>query len=119
VATGVESFTRINGQDQLLKSGDMMICDAVGPLSTVIYGPDRRTQITSATRRVLFTVYAPSGIPASTLDAHLSALESNVRLIAPQAVVEVSRAYPGTRSDSPGSQRPRNPLPGTGDVPSK
>ena len=96
VATGEESFTRINGQEQQLKPGDLMICDAVGPLSTVIYGPDRRTQITPATHRVLFTVYGAPGIPPSALGDHLLDLESNVRIIAPQAVVAERHVYAPT-----------------------
>jgi DNA/RNA-binding domain of Phe-tRNA-synthetase-like protein len=93
VATGCESFTRMDGQEQQIKAGDMMICDRVGALSTVIYGPDRRTQITPATRRVLFTVYAPRGVPSSAVLDHLDDLESNVRLVAPHAVVETLRVY--------------------------
>ncbi|MBN1641819.1 MAG: hypothetical protein JXA09_11335 [Anaerolineae bacterium] len=93
VAGEDESFTRINGQEQQLKTGDLMICDAAGPISTVIYGPDRRTQITPTTRRVLFTTYAVPGIPASALEEHLADLESNVRLIAPHAVVEERCIY--------------------------
>jgi DNA/RNA-binding domain of Phe-tRNA-synthetase-like protein len=93
VATGTESFTRMNGQEQQLKPGDLAICDAVGPLSTVIYGPDRRTQITPTTRRVLFTVYAVPGISAARVLEHLADLEANVRCIAPETVVEERRVY--------------------------
>ncbi len=62
IASGNEHYIRINGQEQTLKKGDMTICDASGIMSSVIYGPDQRTQISAGTHQVLFTVYAPPGI---------------------------------------------------------
>ncbi len=47
VAKGTERYIRLNGQEQELKPGDMMIADAQGVISSVIYGPDRRTQFTT------------------------------------------------------------------------
>ena len=44
-----------------MKPGDMMICDARGIISSIVYGPDQRTRITPKTTRVLFTVYARPG----------------------------------------------------------
>ena len=61
VSMGTESYTLMRGEEQVLKPGDMMISDQVGIISDVIYGPDRRTQITADTRNVVFTVYAPAG----------------------------------------------------------
>lgn len=89
VAQGHERYVRINGQEQQLKAGDMFIADSRGVLSSVIYGPDRRTQILPGTRRVLFTVYAPPGIPAEAVRQHLRDMEGYVRLIAPQAETEL------------------------------
>src|SRR5512139_1869198 len=43
---GTESYTLMRGEEQIMKPGDMMISDQVGVISDVIYGPDRRTQIT-------------------------------------------------------------------------
>src|SRR5512147_2354293 len=62
VATGSEQYTLLRGDEQVLKPGDMLISDQEGVISSIIYGPDRRTQITPATQNVIFTVYAPSGI---------------------------------------------------------
>jgi DNA/RNA-binding domain of Phe-tRNA-synthetase-like protein len=67
----------------------MMIADAQGVISSVLYGPDCRTRITPHTRRVLFTVYAPPGIGKRAVHEHLHDIEANVLLIAPQAEVEV------------------------------
>jgi DNA/RNA-binding domain of Phe-tRNA-synthetase-like protein len=93
VATGDEQFTRINGQEQQLKAGDMFIADRQGVLSAVIYGPDRRTQIVSSTRRALFTVYAPPGIGEDAVRQHLQDIASYARLIAPEAEIELLQVY--------------------------
>jgi DNA/RNA-binding domain of Phe-tRNA-synthetase-like protein len=44
VATGSERYTLLRGDDQILKPGDMMIRDQNGIISSIIYGPDQRTQ---------------------------------------------------------------------------
>ncbi len=85
VAQGSESFIRINGREQVLKTADMYIADAQGILSSIIYGPDQRTRITSKTTQVLFTVYAPAGIEENLVAQHLQDIESNVLLVAPEA----------------------------------
>jgi DNA/RNA-binding domain of Phe-tRNA-synthetase-like protein len=87
VAGGTEHYLRLNGQEQTLKAGDMYIADARGVLSSVLYGPDQRTRITSETREVLFTTYAPPGIGAEDVHRLLEGLCANVRLISPGAEV--------------------------------
>ncbi len=89
VASGEETYTKMGGQIQTLKAGDMYIADRQGVISDVIYGPDERTQIRPETRDVLFTVYAPPGIEAEQVEAHLGDIEQNVRLIAPQSETEL------------------------------
>jgi DNA/RNA-binding domain of Phe-tRNA-synthetase-like protein len=93
VADGSQLFTMLNGREQLLKPGDMMMSDGQGVISSVLYGPDQRTRIVLATRRVLFTVYAPAGIGEQTLRQHLQDIQSNVRLIAPEAETELLEVY--------------------------
>jgi len=93
VSDGSESYLRINGQEQQLKKGDMYIRDAEGILSSIIYGPDHRTQIAEETRNVLFTVYAPPGIDEPAVLAHLQDICNNVHLIAPQAQVVLIETY--------------------------
>ncbi|MDF1515316.1 MAG: hypothetical protein P1S60_16020, partial [Anaerolineae bacterium] len=56
VSDGSETYTRINGEEQGLKTGDMYITDQYGVMSSIIYGPDQRTQITAATTNVMYTV---------------------------------------------------------------
>ena len=96
VADGSEHFIRINGQEQEMKPGDMMITDAQGILSSVIYGPDHRTRITPETRRALFTVYAPQGIEEQAIRQHLHDIRDNVLIIAPEAQVMLAQVYCST-----------------------
>ena len=93
VADGSERYVRINGQEQQTKAGDMMIADAQGILSTVLYGPDQRTQIAPKTTRVLFTAYAPPGIGNEKVRTHLQNIRDNVLVVAPQAGIELLEVY--------------------------
>ncbi|MGD8997136.1 MAG: phenylalanine--tRNA ligase beta subunit-related protein [Anaerolineae bacterium] len=85
VAEGCERYMRLNGKQQVLKAGDMFIADAQGIISSIIYGPDRRTRLTPNTRQVLFTTYAPPGVEKRTVHQHLQDIRENVLLFAPEA----------------------------------
>jgi DNA/RNA-binding domain of Phe-tRNA-synthetase-like protein len=88
VATGQESYTLLRGQEQVSKAGDMLMTDQVGVMSSVLYGPDQRTQITANTRRVLFAVYAPPGIEAADVQHHLEDIRQYVWFVSPEAKVD-------------------------------
>ena len=96
VATGTEQYTLLRGEPQTLKPGDMMIRDQTGIISSIIYGPDQRTQITPDTRNVVFTVYAPPGIEEQTVIDHLQHIKENVMIFAPNAQVEWMNVYKGS-----------------------
>ena len=93
VSDGSEEYLRINGQEQLLKKGDMFISDTQGIMSSIIYGPDRRTRINTDTRQVLFTTYAPPGIDPAAVREHLQDIERYVHLIAPAATTEMLELF--------------------------
>lgn len=93
VSTGEERFIGINGREQQLKKRDMFIADEESILSNIIYGPDKRTRITSATKNVLFTVYAPKGIPQDAVMQHLQDMRDDVWLITPDATVDLLAVY--------------------------
>jgi DNA/RNA-binding domain of Phe-tRNA-synthetase-like protein len=93
VAEGTESYIRMNGQEQTLKAGDMMIADGNGIVSCIIYGPDRRTRIRPGTTRIVFTVYAPPGIEGQYVSHHLEDIRENVTVIAPGAIVELLETF--------------------------
>ena len=95
VATGNERYTLLRGEEQFLKPGDMMISDQIGVISSILYGPDQRTQITPETSNVIFTVYAPPGIEENMLVEHLQHIQGYVMIFAPQAQVESLKIYKG------------------------
>jgi DNA/RNA-binding domain of Phe-tRNA-synthetase-like protein len=92
-ALGGERFTQLNGQESVLKAGDLYISDAVGILSSVLNGPDQRTAITPTTESAVFTVYAPPGILKAQVLEHLGDIQRYIRLFAPQAVTETLQFY--------------------------
>jgi len=93
VAEGSESYTLMNGQEQILKAGDMYFADRLGIISDIIYGPDQRTSITPLTTRVIFTTYAPPGIFPAQVAENLECIEGYVRLISPRAITELKQVY--------------------------
>jgi DNA/RNA-binding domain of Phe-tRNA-synthetase-like protein len=93
ISDGSESFVKLNGQEQTLKSGDMRINDSTGVISSVIYGPDYRTRITAKTQQVLFTVYAPPGIGEQAITEHLQDIHNNIALVSPKAVLMALEVY--------------------------
>jgi DNA/RNA-binding domain of Phe-tRNA-synthetase-like protein len=93
VAKGTESYMLLRGVPQIPKAGDMYITDREGIISNIIYGPDQRTQITPQTTNAIFTVYAPSGIPAQAVEKHLEEIQQNVQLVSPDAQVEMLKVF--------------------------
>ncbi len=90
-----ETFVTLNGQTQTLQPGDMVMRDARGVISSVLYGPDQRTRVRPETGRAAFAVYAPAGIGPERVTAHLHAIAANVRIVAADATIvslEVSSA---------------------------
>jgi DNA/RNA-binding domain of Phe-tRNA-synthetase-like protein len=94
-ASGNEQYTLLRGQEQTLKSGDMFMADQVGVISSIIYGPDQRTQINPATRNVLFAVYAPAGIGPEAVQAHLQDIRDYVLVVSPDATVGMLQVFGG------------------------
>jgi len=93
VAGGAETYTLLRGTTQATKAGDMMISDEEGIVSSIVYGPDERTQIRPETRNAVFTTYAPQGIDGDSVQGHLSALKEIVLLFAPEAQVVSQQVY--------------------------
>jgi len=89
VTGGTESYTLMRGEEQIVKAGDMVISDQAGIISSIIYGPDQRTQISESTRNVVFTVYAPAGIDEQLVMQHMQDTRDYGLVIAPDADVEL------------------------------
>lgn len=95
VARGDEKYVRLNGQEQILKAGDIKISDAQGVIGCIIYGPDQRTMIRPSTRRAMFVVYGVPGVAAKPILQHLQGIEANVKLVSPDAQVELIKVFGG------------------------
>ena len=93
VAKGDEHYVMLGGQEQTAKPSDMMMTDSGGVISSVLYGPDQRTRIIPGTSRVLFMVYAPPGIDAQIVHAHLQNIQANALIVAPGAQTELLQVY--------------------------
>ena len=92
-ATGTETYTLLRGAPQTAKPGDMLISDQQGIISSIIYGPDERTQIRPQTHNVVYTTYAPPGIDRGSVQEHLDKLEQIVQVFAPQARAEMKQVF--------------------------
>lgn len=90
---GGETYTLMRDALQELKPGDMYIADGQGVVSSIVYGPDRRTRIVPETRNVAFTVYAPAGIGAEAVRAHLATIRGHVAAFAPSAALAHEQVY--------------------------
>ena len=93
IANGNESYTGMGGKLQNLNQDDMFISDNAGVISSIIYGPDNRTPITSDTEDVLFTVYGPTGISPEQIKNHLEDISSYVKLVSSDAVTDTLEIY--------------------------
>jgi DNA/RNA-binding domain of Phe-tRNA-synthetase-like protein len=93
VSKGTERYTLMRGEEQILKPGDMMIRDQNGVISSIIYGPDQRTQVTADTRNAVFTVYAPAGIGEQAVQQHLVDIQEYILTFSPGAQVELFRIF--------------------------
>lgn len=91
VATGSESYLGINGKSITTTPGDIMIRDGESVISSILKGPDSRTRISAATRQVLFTIYAPEGIPEEMVLRHMNDIEAYVRVFSSSAETQVKR----------------------------
>lgn len=87
-SSGEEMLHMLSGKRKQIKGGDMMMRDGLSVVCTIIYGQDRRTAVSDATQRVLYVTYAPPGVAYEQVEAQHDALLRNVRLAAPEAVVE-------------------------------
>jgi DNA/RNA-binding domain of Phe-tRNA-synthetase-like protein len=83
-----EELTQMDGAPKAIRAGDMIMRDAKGICCSILYGQDNRSPISARTSHVLYVSYAPPGVRADTVQAHLSAIEQHVRLTSPDAVTE-------------------------------
>src|SRR5262249_12988006 len=88
VSRDADQLTQMNSTPKVILAGDMIMRDAKGICCSILYGQDNRSPISVATSHVLYVAYAPTGVPAEAVEAHLGAIEAHVRLVSPAAVRE-------------------------------
>ena len=93
VAIGNEKYILINEKEQVVKPGDMIIADTEGIISSIIHGPDSRSRIVPGTQKVVFIVYAPSGISKKLVVDHLSDIYAYVKVVSPEVQIERQEVY--------------------------
>jgi len=91
-----DEMTQMNGARKAMQVGDMLMRDAAGVCCSIIYGQDDRSPISPDTTHVLYVAYAPPGVPAEVVEAQLQGIVTNIRLFAPDAVVEQQRLITAT-----------------------
>lgn len=89
LSQGNESFIGISGREQFTTANDMMLSDDNGIISSILNGPDHRTQVASSTKNVVFYVYAPNGVEDDTITNHLKDIISYVSIFSPDAKVDL------------------------------
>ncbi len=93
LSTGQESYLSLSGRDVTAVSGDFMLSDQRGVISSILRGPDLHAAITEQTNRVLYTVYAPLGVEQQLIFQHLNDIESYVRAFSERAVTSFKHVF--------------------------
>ncbi len=92
-AAGGEPYVSIAGNETACVSGDLMICDGSGVISSILRGPDQKTRITGTTTDALFTLYAPPGIEDTPIRQAMETLAARVRACSPGAATAHLAVY--------------------------
>ncbi len=92
-ATGTEIYRSISGKEMTAVSGDLILNDGNGTISSILRGPDYNSLITASTSEVLFSIYAPPGIDEEYIEANLRKLESRISASSPAAKTEVLQVF--------------------------
>ncbi len=83
-----DQLMQMDGTPKAIRPGDMIMRDAKGICCSILYGQDNRSPISVETSHALYVAYAPAGVPAEAVQAHLRAIEEHVRSVSPPAVTE-------------------------------
>jgi DNA/RNA-binding domain of Phe-tRNA-synthetase-like protein len=81
----------MHGVPKVIRAGDMIMRDVEGLACSILYGQDNRSPISTDTAHVLYVTYAPPGVPAESVEAHLRKIEENIRIFSKSAVLEQLR----------------------------
>lgn len=93
VASGDETYQSISGKEVTAVESDLMVCDGIGVISSIMRGPDFKSRITASTTDALFTIYAPPGIEANYIEADLRKLEGKIKSFSPFSKTEILHIF--------------------------
>ena len=94
ISAGEETYVTFAGDEKRLKPADMMVSDQTGVISSVIYGPDKRTCVTPLTSKILIVVYAPVGIDRESIISHFKDIENLIRKVSPDCKMAMRTVFP-------------------------
>jgi DNA/RNA-binding domain of Phe-tRNA-synthetase-like protein len=94
ISSGDETYNTLGGDEKRLKPADMMVSDQTGVISSIIYGPDKRTCVTSSTSKILIVVYAPVGIERESIISHFIDIENLIRKNSPECKMTMRSVFP-------------------------
>ena len=81
ISRGDEQYLKINGKEQDLKKGDILLKDEEGIISCILFGPAKRTTIIPKTKNVLYFAWCPETISDELVKAHLNEILMNVNTV--------------------------------------
>jgi DNA/RNA-binding domain of Phe-tRNA-synthetase-like protein len=93
VARAGDRYVKLNGKEQTLKPGDMVVRDDAGIIACVVYGPDFRTRLRPESTSALYGAWCPAGLTLDVARAHLEGLAVLIQTEWPDAVIEPPRLY--------------------------
>ena len=94
ISAGDEIYLTLAGEEKRLKPADMMVSDQTGVISSVIYGPDKRTSVSPASSQILIVVYAPAGIDHESIINHFVDIENLIRKFSPDIKMTMRSVFP-------------------------
>lgn len=94
VARGNEQYLKINGKEQDLKKGDIFLKDDEGILACILFGPARRTSISTKTKNAVYFAWCPQTINEAQVKTHLNEILRNVEKVYPTVTSEVYITHP-------------------------
>lgn len=94
ISNGDEQYLTINGKEQDLKKGDIFLKDEEGILACILFGPARRTSISTKTKNALYFAWCPQTINEAQVKTHLNEILRNVEKVYPTVTSEVYITHP-------------------------
>ena len=88
-----DGFTRINGEEIILKSDDIIMKSGGKNVCSVIYGQDNSTVLSSSTENAFFVSYAPEGVPVKSVAGNLDLLEFYISRFCPSSETELKDIF--------------------------